>query len=537
MRARIAVAAIVLVGLVLAWWIRWGCDDAYISYVYARDLVYGDGITWFGTHIEGYTNFLWVLWSAAGIAVGLDPLAWAWVGSLAALAIVLVTTYRIARLRTGCLAVALCAPALLVVNYTFLAFGTSGLETMLQCALLTAAYYEVERLQRNEPTSPRRLALLSVVAALALWTRLDSAVVLAVLGAVALRHLVRTKASRTAYIAAIVPAALLVGGWLAWKLAYYGDILPNTFHAKVEVTSLTLKAAAKFVGTFFHAYGLWPLLIAIALIAAARRKLNARLPFAVVGLWLAYIIFVGGDFMEFRFFVPVLPILFVGIAEELCGERWRPRWLMRPVRTAMLTALLVVFSVRHAKSFTGSEDGFFDSVGQLGSFYGKVHDNDWSTLGTPIGDALAETSASLACNGAGAIPYFADLPTVDQLGLNDAWVARHGARPKAGTYTRPGHQRFATHAYLAERKVTFVIGSPVLIHIGALTQLGLSQGVLYWIERLLGPTGIEGDSIIVVAVPVTDEMALLMWYLTPDPEIDRRIQAAGWEVRVIHRHN
>lgn len=536
MRARVALAAIVLVGLVLAWWIRWGCDDAYISYVYARDLVYGDGITWFGTHIEGYTNFLWVLWSAVGIGIGLDPLLWAWIGSLAAMAVVLVVTYRIARLRTGCLVVALCAPALLVVNYTFVAFGTSGLETMLQCALLTVAFYEVERLQR-EPTSPRRLVLLSVVAALALWTRLDSAVVLAVLGAVALRHLVRTNASRASYIAAIAPAALLVGGWLAWKLAYYGDILPNTFHAKVEVTSLTLEAAAKFVGSFFHAYGLWPAIIAVALIAGERRTLNARLPFAVVALWLAYIIFVGGDFMEFRFFVPILPILFIGIAEEICGDRWPPKWLMRPVRAVALTALLVVFSVRHAKTFTGSEDGFYDSVTQLGGFYGKVHDNDWSKLGTPIGDALAETNASLACNGAGAIPYFADLPTVDQLGLNDAWVARHGARPRAGTYTRPGHQRFATHAYLAERKVTFVIGSPVLIRIGALTYLGLTQGVLYWIERLLGPTGIEGDSVTVVAVPVDDTMALLMWYLTPDPEIDQRIQAAGWEVRVIRRHN
>jgi hypothetical protein len=200
-------------------------------------------------------------------------------------------------------------------------------------------------------------------------------------------------------------------------------------------------------------------------------------------------------------------------------------------------AILAVFSVRHAKTFKDAPDGFYDSVGQLGSFYGKVEGNDWSQLGTHIGDVLVDTGATLACNGAGAIPYFADLPTVDQLGLNDRWVARHGARPKLDSYARPGHQRFATHEYLAERKVTFVIGSPVLIQRGSLTYLGLTRGVLYWIERLLGPTGVQGDSIVVVAAPVTETASLLMWYLTPNPVVDQRIQAAGWEVKEIRRRH
>jgi arabinofuranosyltransferase len=530
---RFAVAAVVVAALVVAWWIRWGCDDAYISYVYARSVVYGDGLTWFGDHVEGYTNFLWVLWVAIGFAAGLDPLVTAWVGSLAALVAVLLVTYRLALLRTNSVTAALCAIGLCASSYTLLAYGTSGLETMLQTALLTAALYEVERIRRGVAVSTRRLCGLSVIVALALWTRLDSAVYLAVLGVSCLHHFISVRAPGRQYVAAVAPALVLVGGWLAWKLVYYGDLVPNTFHAKVDVSTTTLSAATKFVFAFLEAYALHVMLFAAAIFAIARKAFSARLPFAIVVVWTGYVIFVGGDFMEFRFFVPIMPALYIGIAETLAtgdGHTWR-----RPeVRALALVVLHAVFSVRHAVTFRDSPDGFYDSVPRLGTFYGKVTDNDWSRIGTPIGDVLVDTGATLACNGAGAIPYFADLPTVDQLGLNDRWVARHGARPKI-QYARPGHQRFATHAYLAERHVTFVIGSPVLVPRGLLTRTGRARGIIYWAERLLGPTPIEGDSIVAVAAPIDDADALLMWYLTPSPVVDERIRAAGWEIRELHR--
>ena len=64
---------------------------------------------------------------------------------------------------------------------------------------------------------------------------------------------------------------------------------------------------------------------------------------------------------------------------------------------------------------------------------------------------------------------------------------------------------------------------------------GLSAGVLYWIERLLGPTGVKGDSVVAVAAPVDEEKAILLWYLTPSPEITQRIRDAGWEIKEMFR--
>ena len=55
---QVVVVSSMVVGVVLAWHFRFVQDDAFISYNYARSLVEGHGLTWFGSHVEGYTNFL-----------------------------------------------------------------------------------------------------------------------------------------------------------------------------------------------------------------------------------------------------------------------------------------------------------------------------------------------------------------------------------------------------------------------------------------------------------------------------------------------
>ncbi len=57
---------------------RFAVDDAYISFRYAHNLLDGHGLVFNpGDPVEGYSNLLWVLLSAAGLAAGLDPLLWA----------------------------------------------------------------------------------------------------------------------------------------------------------------------------------------------------------------------------------------------------------------------------------------------------------------------------------------------------------------------------------------------------------------------------------------------------------------------------
>ncbi len=66
------------------------CDDAYISFRYARNLVDGHGLVWNpGEWVEGYTNFLWVLILALGMKLGVDPATTAAIGGVLAGAAVL----------------------------------------------------------------------------------------------------------------------------------------------------------------------------------------------------------------------------------------------------------------------------------------------------------------------------------------------------------------------------------------------------------------------------------------------------------------
>jgi hypothetical protein len=56
---------------------RWVCDDAFISFRYARNFIRGLGLIYNeGEIVEGYTNFLWTLGIALGMKLDIDPLRW-----------------------------------------------------------------------------------------------------------------------------------------------------------------------------------------------------------------------------------------------------------------------------------------------------------------------------------------------------------------------------------------------------------------------------------------------------------------------------
>lgn len=525
---QVALALLVLGAIGWASYERFTCDDAFISFHYARSLVRGTGLTWFGERVEGYTNFLWVLWVALGLKIGAPPIAWSHGGSLAALGASLLLTYRVALARGATGVVALSAVAVLATNATYLSFGTSGLETMLQSALVCAAWLAAETAMAS--MSIAALATLSVLGALALMTRLDSAVLLVPLFAAPIVKMVRDGERRPAPGAALLlPGPLLVLAWLVWKLAYYGDVLPNTFHAKTAMSAATLTNGARFVGEFFRWYGLWPWLLSGLALAAWRRTLGrVWVPLVAVFAWVSYVVAVGGDFMEFRFFVPVLPLLSVLLVETVATEAER---LPRPALRAPLVPLAVLsLSAVRGAPFPGTADATIDPIKGLATFYGKVPDGDWERLARPLRAVLSGSGATLACNGAGAIPYYSELPTIDQLGLTDEWVAQNGVRPG---FARPGHQRFAPLSYLRKRGVSLVVGTPTILPRGALRSRQAAFLASTWPLVALGPAAERVPSLTLVEAPLDEKESLILWYLTPTPEVTARIEKAGWTVTTI----
>lgn len=111
-------------------------DDAYITWLYARQLAEGQGISWPALipRVEGYSNFLWLL--IASVCIKLHwPLAlmMKWI-SVLSLGSGLVFLYRLGRLFLSPLLAML--PVFIFSHYTGVIWWTvSGLESAFFCAL------------------------------------------------------------------------------------------------------------------------------------------------------------------------------------------------------------------------------------------------------------------------------------------------------------------------------------------------------------------------------------------------------------------
>ena len=181
----------------------------------------------------------------------------------------------------------------------------------------------VSAMRRTAPSALLSTAI-GLTAALAMLTRMDSFVVVAPLIAVYASHVGATYGGRklAAFAPAVAVPLAICGVWLTWKLAYYGALLPNSYHAKVEGIAQA-RHGASFVLSFVQAYAFYlPVAcVPVGLWLAWERRLDRRVV-AILAVplvcWLAYVIRVGGDFMEYRFLIPVLPLAFLGTYWVMC---------------------------------------------------------------------------------------------------------------------------------------------------------------------------------------------------------------------------
>ncbi len=493
-------------------------DDAYISFRYAHNLVHAQELTWNLEEVEkveGYTNFLWTVMIAAAMASGVDPEAAAMFLGFAFGLGTLLLTYRFARLHFEAAAPALLTILFLGTNYTFSSYITGGLETQLQAFLfISISYLAVSIDKRGRDPSRWALAALSTAFGLALLTRMDSLIICAVFYVYTLPAVSRSAIGTrlTSMIFLTVPGAAVAGTWLAWKLWYYGDILPNTYYVKAAHLSLSaIIAGTSYVYGFFRSYWLLPFLFVFIIFhkrVVARRELRACL--VLVILWLLYVAKVGGDFMEFRFFVPILPLIFLVVAKLSLAPA-------DPRIRGVLISLVLIGAAHHAFTFKGLPG--IESISQL---HGHIvnPDESWKRVGYALADLFSrtETPITIATTAAGAIPYYSRLPTIDMLGPSDKWVARHGAV----IGLRAGHRRVATLAYLLRRKVHLVIGHP---QVRRRTSAPVSDLRRYAFEDL--SLDLLPDTSRIIDIPLNSDYKISVLYLTRHDRVDRVIETGG----------
>jgi arabinofuranosyltransferase len=246
--------------------------------------------------------------------------------------------------------------------------------------------------------------------------------------------------------AAMAALPLLILRW-----AYYGTLVPNTFHAKsgggLARIAFGLFEARRFVTAHAplvlacSASAVWFLLV----LYRQRRSVGESLPpvtgeaLALGLVWSCWNMWVGGDgFFGFRFWLPVLPAAGILLAWGIgcLVSRDENRRGLSPAGLTAGTLMLVAATAAGAwpearwEQISGAR--FTARMLQVGVW---LHEH-------------APADATLAVNYVGALPYASGLVTFDMLGLTEPSVA---GMPRSGRFRYPGHASGNGDAILARR--------------------------------------------------------------------------------------
>lgn len=321
----------ILAFLVLAYIFFPECtDDAYITLRYARNLFLGNGPVFNpGERVEGYSNFLWMAmlsafgWAGAPMEVVMKLLSL--ISGLGALAMTWKFSSRF--FKSG---LAVMAAMILLGGSSFFAlWAVDGLETVFYTFLLTLLAY----LLAAEEGAPLLIGLLAGLIAL---TRPEGVM----FSLIAAGMTAFNNKSVKQGLLVLAPAALLWGGYELFRMAYFGEPVPNTalvkVHPGLEVAMFGLRY---FAGYFAQSgYVLLPFVLAGAM--ASTKQARLRVPAVFVLAQTVFLMVSGGDFMfGYRFVVPVMPCIAILCA---AGFDWLHERVQRGAAAAALGVVVLV---------------------------------------------------------------------------------------------------------------------------------------------------------------------------------------------------
>jgi len=316
------------VGLLFLTLVRnaWLSDDCYITFRSIWNFWQDFGLRWnVVERVQTYTHPLWLLILLP--VYGVTGKAWlsAWLAGIGFTMATAVVLFRTARNRI----LGLAGLILLLSSRAFIDFGTSGLENPLSWLLLVLFVSALVR--EDPPGSPLVIGLLS---SLLLLNRLDH--LFLVLPPLFVLFLKLDGKGRRQLLIGGLPLVL----WLGFALVYYGSPLPNTFFAKA-VTGfprpvLLAQGLRYFADSLANDFATLPVVVA-AVLLPLNRRCHRMWPLALgLLLDLAYVLWVGGDFMSGRFFADP----FVLAVAMLVQWRGRPGWVLAGASAVLVLAVL-----------------------------------------------------------------------------------------------------------------------------------------------------------------------------------------------------
>jgi hypothetical protein len=363
--------------------------------------------------------------------------------SLLILVAVVVYVYRHypERLRFICSLIACCA---MVLSSPFSMWALGGLEQpLLACMLVGAAYLMLGWLE-NGSSSLRSTVGIGLLLGLACLSRADAALFTAAFFTAAVLVDFLSEGFRLSSVISrtrIVPLPILFcAGQLAFRRSYYHEWLPNTAFVKVAFTAHRIHSGLRylyfglkidFVFLVLAVLGSW------ALWRAGRKKTVVFL-WTIGLIWTAYLVVIGGDiFPAERHFEPLVALF--GFLVAGCGlltvdafHKWKPYTL----------AGLLALTAGVATSDAMTDQEHWEEQGK--------------SLGLFLHQAFGDRQPLLSSDAAGVVPFFAHIPVLDPLGLNDYHIAHEASRTRG--YGWVGHE-LGDGKYILDQKPDLLLFS------------------------------------------------------------------------------
>lgn len=420
-------------------------DDAYITFRYSRFLALGCGPYFnVGQHVEGYSNFLFMLILAPIIAAGGEGAAVVGAKTIGVVCGVLgvLTTFALGRFlaRSGLIGAAradvcgLLAAGLLAVAPNYALNSVSGLETTLFGFLIVAGVF----LGVVGKWRGRWLGS-GVVFAAAVLARPEGSLVFAVFlcaqALIIVPHLACLakascppnieKAARPArllrplLVDCIIVACVFLCHLVFRFVFYDGELLPNTYFAKAE------GFAGMGAWEYIRQGALTPFLGAIGVIVGvvgwllAGRGLRMSLPVAAVAVCGCLLPFLtGADWMlGYRLLVPFLPLVAVVVALGWCKLAVtlvrRPSWLGPGLAMCLVGVLWC------------SQSAYRIELTEYAEVRARGYRSGHAAMARWLRDSAAEPSDTIALMDIGIVGYTCvDQRILDITGLTDRVIAR-----------------------------------------------------------------------------------------------------------------
>jgi arabinofuranosyltransferase len=488
---------------------RWLCDDAYISFHYARNWVTGAGLRFNAgaePPVEGYSNFLWTAWCALIERLGLDVTFWAPATSFACGLVLCWCVYRTLRGHGAPRAACALGASTLAWAAPFFVWSTGGLETVPFALLL---FLTLDRLVLRE-RGPAPVAAAAAGLGVAL-IRTEGVFWVLLLGGLAGFAALRRAGGRKRALRPVVLFLVLVllpyVAYSALRYAYYGEVFSNTAYAKSGLPAAALLRGLRYVGAYFVTLATPIALLPAAYLSVRRGPRTAALCIVAVALaGAAYGVLTGGDFMTmFRFLVPTLVVMNALLVGWAIQALWGASAIRRGSGLVLGAALagagvLPAFDVhltperlRRSLHFR-SEFPFLSER----SYWELTRCNAlrWAEFGRLLRERTREGDW-IVLGPMGAAAYHADRPVYDLFGIVTPDVARREVK----VLVAPGHDKRVSNQHFLAREPAILgveAGSRTASEVRSLTQVYATQPfadryVIEWVLLDPGNAGVCED--------------------------------------------